>query len=107
MAAPDRWRSKGPFAVLAVLGLAIPLHLPGLYQLVTHLPLFDQVQSQRLHFVWAMGVAVLAAFGLQAVLERPAGDRRRLAVWLAALALGVVVLAIVAVSGVARPWATR
>ncbi len=89
VAAPDRWRSKGPFAVLAVLGLAIPLHLPGLYWLVTHLPAFDQVQNQRLHFVWAMGVAVLAAFGLQALLERPAGDRRRLGVALAALALGV------------------
>ena len=42
--------------MLAALGLAIPLHFPGLYQLVTHLPLFDQVQNQRLHFVWALGM---------------------------------------------------
>jgi len=97
--APDRWRSKGPFAVLAVLGLAIPLHLPGLYQLVTHLPVFDQVQNQRLHFVWAMAVAALAAFGLQALLERPAGDRRRFAVGFGVVGLGVVVLAVAAVSG--------
>ncbi len=99
VAAPDRWRSKGPFAVLAVLGLAIPLHMPGLYQLVTHLPVFDQVQNQRLHFVWAMAMAVLAAFGLQALLERPAGDRRRLAVAYGVMALGVAVLAVAAVSG--------
>ena len=85
-----RWRRKGPFVALAFLGLAIPLHFPGLYQLVTNLPAFELVQNQRLHFVWAMGMAVLAAFGLQAVMERPAGDRRRLAVGVAAVGLGVM-----------------
>ncbi|MBS1868401.1 MAG: YfhO family protein [Actinobacteria bacterium] len=89
VAAGGRWRSKGPFAVLAVLGLAIPLHFPGLWQLITHLPLFEQVQNQRLHFVWAMGMSVLAAFGLEALLERPAGDRRRLGVLVAAGLAGV------------------
>jgi hypothetical protein len=93
VAGGGRWRRKGPFVVLAVLGLAIPLHLPGLYQLVTHLPVFDQVQNQRLHFVWAMAMSVLAAFGLQALLERPAEDRRRrLGVAVGALVLGVVAL---------------
>jgi hypothetical protein len=90
--APGGWRRKGPFAALAFLGLAIPLHLPGLYQLVTHLPAFELVQNQRLHFVWALAVSVLAAFGLQAVVARPAGDRWRLAVGLGALLLGVVAL---------------
>ena len=85
-----RWRRKGPFVVLAALGLAIPLHAPGLWQLITHLPAFDQIQNQRLHFVWAMGLSVLAAFGLQALLERPAGDgRRRLGIAAGALVLGV------------------
>ncbi len=92
VAAAGGWRRKGPFLVLAVLGLAIPLHLPGLYQLITHLPPFDQVQNQRLHFVWAMGMSVLAAFGLQALLERPAGDRWRLGVGVGALVLGAVAL---------------
>jgi hypothetical protein len=87
------WRRKGPFVVLGALGLAIPLHLPGLFQLVTHLPLFDQVQNQRLHFVWAMALSVLAAFGLQALLEQPAGDRRRrLGIVAGALVLGLVAL---------------
>ncbi|HZV73422.1 MAG TPA: hypothetical protein VFF79_06880 [Conexibacter sp.] len=94
LAARGRWRAKGPFVVLAALGLAIPLHFPGLYQLVTHLPAFDLVQNQRLHFVWAMGLAVLAAFGLQALLERPAGDRWRLGVGVGALALGVAALVV-------------
>jgi len=92
VAAGGRWRRKGPFAVLAVLGLAIPLHFPGLWQLITHLPLFDQVQNQRLHFVWALGISVLAAFGLQALLERPAGDRRRLGVGVGAIVLGLIAL---------------
>jgi len=87
-----RWRRKGPFVVLTVLGLAIPLHFPGLWQLITHLPAFNQVQNQRLHFVWAMGLSVLAAFGLQALLERPTGDRRRLGIGIGALVLGVVAL---------------
>lgn len=94
-----RWRRKGPFLVLAALGLAIPLHFPGLYQLVTHLPVFEQVQNQRLHFLWAMGTSVLAAFGLQALLERPAGDRLRLAICVGALALGAVALVGTGASG--------
>jgi len=85
-----RWRRKAPFVVLALLGLAIPLHFPGLWQLITHLPAFDQVQNQRLLFLWAMGTSVLAAFGLQALLEQPAGDRRRAAIVVGALALGAV-----------------
>ena len=93
------WRRKGPFVVLAVLGLAIPLHFPGLWQLITHLPAFEQVQNQRLHFVWAMGISVLAAFGLQALLERPAGDRWRLGIGIGALALGLVALVGVSPSG--------
>ena len=92
LCAGGRWRRKGPFIALAVLGLAIPLHFPGLWQLITHLPVFEQVQNQRLHFVWAMGLSVLAAFGLQALLERPAGDRRRLGIGIGALVLGVLAL---------------
>ncbi len=87
------WRRMAPFAVLAVVGLAVPLHAPGLYQLATHLPILDRVQSQRLHFAFAFGIAVLAAFGLQSVLDRPRGARWRLLVPLAALALaGAAVL---------------
>jgi Bacterial membrane protein YfhO len=101
LCAAGRWRRKGPFVVLAVLGLAIPLHFPGLYQLITHLPVFEQVQNQRLHFMWAMGMSVLAAFGLQALLERPAGDRWRLGIGVGAVALGAVALVGSGASGAA------
>jgi hypothetical protein len=91
--APGGWQRKGPFVVFAVLGLAIPLHAPVLYWLTTHLPVLADVQSQRLHFLYAFGAAMLAACGLQAVLDRP--DRRRwLAVPLGALALGALALAL-------------
>jgi Bacterial membrane protein YfhO len=94
VAASGGWRRKGPFVVLGVLALAITLHTPGLYQLVTHLPAFDQVQNQRVHFVWAMGLSVMAAFGLHALLERPAADRRRLLVGGLGMALGIVMLVV-------------
>jgi hypothetical protein len=84
-----QWRRKAPFAVLGVLALAIPLDAPGLHWLVEHLPAFDVIQNQRMHFVFELAVAVLAAFGLHAVLERPRGERRRFAVVGAAIALGV------------------
>jgi hypothetical protein len=100
LATGGRWRRKGPFLVLAVLGLGIPLHLPGAYQLITHLPVFDQIQNQRLHFVWAMAMSVMAAFGLQALLEHPAEDRRRrLGLAVGAVVLGVIALLAAGVGG--------
>jgi hypothetical protein len=92
--APERWRRKAPFLALGAIGLAVPLHAPGLYWLATHLPVLADVQSQRLHFLYAFAVSVLAAFGLQALLERP-GRRRWLLVPLGALLLGGVLLAAV------------
>lgn len=80
LVSPGGWRRKAPFALLAFLGLAVPLHLPGLWWIVTHLPAFELVQNQRMHFVFELGVAVLAAFGLQAVLDRPTEERWRLLV---------------------------
>jgi hypothetical protein len=84
LAAGGSWRRKAPFALFAVLGLAIPLRAPVLYGLVERLPGLELVQNQRLHLLFELGTAMLAAFGLQALLDRPAGDRRRAAVVLAA-----------------------
>jgi hypothetical protein len=86
------WRRKLPFVVLGALALAIPLHAPGLYQLVEHLPGFALVQNQRMHFVFELAVAVLAAFGLDALLEGRAGRRALLAPLLGVLAALVAVL---------------
>jgi len=87
------WRRKAPFALLAAIGLAVPLRAPGLIWLATHLPVLDLVQPQRLHFAFELGIAVLAAFGLQAMLER-SWDRR----W-SVVPLGGLVIALVALAG--------
>ena len=87
-------RALVPFAVLGVLALAIPLHAPGLYQLVEHLPGFALVQNQRMHFVFELSAAVLAAFGLDALLGGRAGRRVLLAPLPVLLAAAVAVVAL-------------
>jgi hypothetical protein len=93
LVAPGDWRRKGPFAVLGGLALAIALDAPGLHWLVEHLPAFDVVQNQRMIFVFELAVAVLAAFGLQGLLERPRDGGRRFAVVAGALAVGLLAAA--------------
>jgi hypothetical protein len=86
------WRRKAPFAIVAFIGLAVPLHAPGLYWLATHLPVLQDVQSQRLDFAFAFGAAVLGAFGLRGLIDAP-GDARRVAAVLGAVGVGIVALA--------------
>jgi hypothetical protein len=93
------WRRKAPFAVLAALALAIPLDAPGLHWLVERLPIFDVIQNQRMIFVFELAIAVLAAFGLQELLDRPRGDRRRFAVVGGALAVGLLAAITAGASG--------
>jgi hypothetical protein len=82
-------RRQAPLAILGALGLAIALHAPGLWWLASHLPALNLVENQRLHFVFELAVALLAAFGLQAVLERRERSRQ-LAVPLIALGVGAI-----------------
>lgn len=91
--APGGWRRRLPFVAIGVLGLAIALRAPGLHWLVTHLPALKEVESQRLHFAYELAVAVLAAFGLQAVLDAPRPARGWLVVPLVALLGGAFALA--------------
>jgi hypothetical protein len=87
------WRAKAPFAVIGVLALAITIHTPGLFQLVEHLPVLELVENQRLHAVFELMLPVLGAFGLQELLDRPRGQRARLAVPLGALAVALIAAA--------------
>jgi hypothetical protein len=73
-------RRQAPLLILAALGLGGALHAPGLWWLLSHLPPLSLIENQRLHFVFELAVAVLAAFGLQAILDRPQERRRQLAV---------------------------
>jgi len=87
------WRRKLPFVVLGVAGLAVALRAPGLQWLVTHLPGLKDVEAQRLHFAFELAVPLLAAFGLQHLLDGPLPGRARLGVPLTALAGGALALA--------------
>jgi len=95
LVSPGAWRSKLPFALVGAGALAVAVHVPGLYWLARHLPVLRLVEPERIHFGFALGVAVLAAFGLQAVLDAPPSERRRLAIVLSAL--GVAAAAALAV----------
>ncbi|HKG39869.1 MAG TPA: hypothetical protein VKB25_12845 [Conexibacter sp.] len=87
-------RRQAPFLIIGGLGLAIALHAPGLWWLVTHLPALSLVENQRLHFVFELAIAVLAGFGLQAVLERPQERGRQLAVGLCGIGAALIAAAV-------------
>lgn len=93
LASRGAWRRKAPFALLSAIGLAVPLDAPLIHGLVVRLPLFDRVQNQRMLLWFAFAVAVLGAFGVQAVLDAPRRQRRAWAAIGAAVATGVVALA--------------
>jgi Bacterial membrane protein YfhO len=88
------WRRMLPFGALGVLGLAEAVEAPGLHWLVTHLPLFELVQNQRIALWFQLAVAVLAAFGLQWLLE--ARRRSLRPAWAVVAAAGLAALVAVA-----------
>jgi hypothetical protein len=85
------WRRSLVWIVLAVIGLSAAVGLPPVYQVLAHLPPFDQMANTRLIWVLGLAVAVLAAFGTDRLLaaERPGG--RAIGVAAAAVAVGFVV----------------
>jgi hypothetical protein len=89
LAARGGWRRKAPFALLAALGLAVPLRAPIIYPLVAHLPLFDAVQNQRMLLLFVFAVAMLAAFGLRAALDAPRAARTWMVVGVALVAAAI------------------
>jgi len=102
--APGGWRRKAPFALLGFLGAAVALRLPGVYDLVVRLPGFDQVQNSRIYWWLLLAAAVLAAFGLEAVLDARGRIGRA---WLALAAAGLAgIVAIVAIGPQAGTWGT-
>ena len=63
------WRRKAPLVALAVVGLAVPFGLPIVHSLVTSLPLLDSVTDSRMILLFMFAVSVLAAFGLEALID--------------------------------------
>jgi Bacterial membrane protein YfhO len=90
----DQWRRKLPFVVIAALGVVVPFSVPVVRSAFVSLPLFSSVQDARM-IVWLQfGLAMLSAFGLQALLNAGRQPFRR--VW-AVVGVGVLVAALAAV----------
>jgi hypothetical protein len=96
---PGGWRRKAPFAVLGFLGAAIALRLPGLYDVVIRLPAFDRIQNSRVYVVLLLALAVLGAFGLQAIVDARGRIGRGWIAFGAALLAAVVAIAAIGPSG--------
>jgi hypothetical protein len=87
----DGWRRKLPFVAIAALGVMVPFSVPLVRGAFISLPLFSAVQDARM-IVWLQfGLAMLSAFGLQAVLNAGGASFRR--VWTVA-GMGILVAAL-------------
>jgi hypothetical protein len=98
LVSPGAWRRKVAFLPLAAIGLAVPLNAPLIHDAVVHLPAFDSIQNQRLLLWFAFAVAILAAFGLQALLDAPRRQARAWAVVCAGALAGGVAIATLALA---------
>jgi hypothetical protein len=89
----SEWRRKLPFAAIGIVGLGVPFGVPILHTVVVHLPAFSSVTDARAIVLFEFAVAVLAAFGLQAIIDSPVDARRR--AWLIVGSAAVAVVAAV------------
>jgi hypothetical protein len=71
-----RWREKGGIVAIGVLGLGVALGVPGIHTAVVHLPGLDSATNVRLIGAWSLAAAVMAAFGLQHLLDMERAWRR-------------------------------
>ncbi len=82
-------RPRGPqlfFAGLTVVALALAVDTGPVVDLAARLPLLDRINLGRMLSLAAFGLAMLAAFGLQRLLDGDAAERRRIAIAAAVLA---------------------
>jgi hypothetical protein len=90
----SRRREKWAFAGLGLLGLSLWARVPVITDAVSALPLFDIALNERLVFLAAFAVAVLAALGVEKILSEDPKRRAALAVVaiLSLLVVGYVLL---------------
>src|SRR5216684_1891408 len=75
----SRWRGKWLALVLALFGIAVGIQLPPFGDLLAKLPLFDIALNERLILAAALGLCILAALGVDAIINEPNGRRPALA----------------------------
>ncbi len=83
------WRRKLPFLAIAAFGFLVAFRTP-LRTIVIELPGFDRVNDARIHLLLGFGLTVLAAFGVQALIERPSAVRRAVATLAGGVAIAVL-----------------
>lgn len=86
------WRKPSVLglSVVAVL-CAVLAYSANIFHLLDHVPLLKTIQWTRALIVFDFALAILAGFGLQAVLDRSDGRATRRAWWVSTLALSSVV----------------
>jgi hypothetical protein len=75
-----RWREKLPLAILALFGVAASFGAPVAYWVAANVPPLNSTTTNRMLLWFELAVPILAAFGLQQVMDDP---RRLRAVWIA------------------------
>ncbi len=75
----SRWRGKWLVLALALFGIAVGIQLPPFGDLLAKLPLFDIALNERLILISALGLCILAALGVDAIVNEPNGRRPALA----------------------------
>lgn len=103
--APGSWRRKAPFVVLGGVGLSVAFGVPGVHWLVTHLPGFDRARDARMTLWFQFSLAMLAAMGLQALVDRRLSRQGLIALSIAAA--GVATVAVLVAGGQGFPQAAR
>ena len=83
------WRQKAPFVVLAVVGFEAAFALEPIESVLAHTPVLQSDRNARLSLLVQLGVAILAGFAVQELLDRGISRRR-----LAAVAAGGVIVGI-------------
>jgi hypothetical protein len=79
------------FAVLALISIAIAVNTGPISRTVDQLPLLDQANLDRVLILASFAIAMLAAFGLQQLLDGTVDERRRMLIAAAVVALVPVV----------------
>lgn len=95
MISRERWREKLPLVLLATIGVAAAFGLPVIHWVTAHVPPLNRATTARMLLWFELAVPVLAAFGLQALIDAP--RRQRTAWMILAAAAAVALLATVAV----------
>ncbi len=91
----ERWREKLPLVLLAVAGVTAAFGFPVIHWVTANVPPLNRATTARMLLWFELAVTVLAAFGLQALIDAP---RRQRTAWIIlAGAAGIALVATVAV----------